>query len=189
MTLFRRCVDSLNPALRKLGFVRSGSLWNRNAGVFVDVVDVQMSRYDEVATVNLGVFHREVYETCWGPFEDQSVEATSSIVRTRLGILLDGKDKWWDIRDVVEVDQMTHAVLNAGMPFLANMHSLERMCQFLRADRRRSQYPPESVYLAIMLVMLGNVAEGCEMFRSLERSLSNEWRGRVHRIAQAKCRN
>jgi Domain of unknown function (DUF4304) len=95
------------PELRRLGFKRFGTTFNREAEPgLVHVTGFQGSQSDGRFTVNLGIYVREVdvlLHDWWGrsgkqgtPGRDVAVREEVCWLRTRLGRVGSRGDAWWD---------------------------------------------------------------------------------------------
>lgn len=174
--------DSLHPLLKSAGFRRRRSSWTRRTGQFVDVVNLQLSKSFDRVWVNLGVADPDAYESCWGePLRDVADEAMCT-VRARLGMLVDNRDKSWDLTDPHSISQIAGTVQRYGLPFLDQMHGLAAMEAHL-AKRPRA-YPPEAMSLAIIRWKLGMAREACEALTDRGRRDFGPWQERVDAVAR-----
>src|SRR5450759_3794583 len=100
-------IRDVAPELRRLGFKRFGTTFNREAEPgLVHVVGFQGSQSGGRFTVNLGVYVHEVdvlFHDWWGrsgkqgtPGRDAGVPEEVCWLRTRLGRVGSRGDAWWD---------------------------------------------------------------------------------------------
>jgi Domain of unknown function (DUF4304) len=100
-------IRDVAPQLRRLGFKRFGTTFNREAEPgLVHVIGFQGSQSGGNFTVNLGVYVREVdvlLHDWWGrsgkqgtPGRDAAVREEVCWLRTRLGRIGSRGDAWWD---------------------------------------------------------------------------------------------
>jgi hypothetical protein len=171
--------DALQARLRPAGFRRRRNTWNRRSGALVDVVNLQISKSLTRAWVNLGVADPDIYEDCWGrSIRGRFVLEYDCTVRERLGILVDGHDRFWVLDDPAGTGDMLAVLESHGLPFLDRMHSNEAIEAHLEAIR--GTYPPNKMALAVVRWRLGRRSEACKM-------LDGDWGGwgdRVSRIRQ-----
>ena len=85
---------ALDRELVPKGFARRQLTWNRQHGSLVEVVDLQISKSGDTATLNVGVLYRPIYLRCWGQEAEWFVEEPACTVRARVGQLLGNLDRW-----------------------------------------------------------------------------------------------
>lgn len=182
-------ISALDSLLVPNHFERRGRVWNRNVDGYIDVVDLQLSKYGDSFTVNIGVLDEDIYEACWGHTCLVFYDEASCTVRERLGVLVAGRDTWWDIRDHNSAGLIAARVQEFAMNFFDQSHSPEAMERFLRSDGgRRVRYPPESIYLALILMKMGKRVEACRLLMSLEKVISGSWAERMRSIVENSCK-
>jgi hypothetical protein len=173
---------AVDSVLKPHKFVRKRFTWNRKAGVFIDVVDVQLSKSRDMVTVNTGVFHREIYARCWSEEPPDFIQEPLCIVRARVGQLIDNEDVWWELTDAHSVEDMKAKIATYVLSYLDKMHSFEAMDQFLtKMGVLKAKYPPPIIYLALLKSTLGDVAGSLEVLENLKTS-SKEWNDRIEKI-------
>lgn len=150
--------DSLHEYLEQCGFRRTGLRWNRDVGEFVDVVTIQRTKSLDAIYVNLGVQDPEIYTRWWGTPPNDVLDEADCTVRTRLGVLVDGHDRVWDLRDPVARDDIKALFAEYGLPFLESMHSRAMMVEYLQPWRREW---PSAVYLALLQASQRDVEAAC----------------------------
>jgi len=180
----RAIVARLNSLLKPLGFTRHGSVWNRRAGDFVEVIDVQTSKVGDSITLNAGVADPKVYRELWG--DDLAVvQEPKCTVRARIGKLIDGKDVWWPLYGNETPDQVAEATTDYLLPFVHRMCSRGEMVQWLRNSNviAKQPYPPPIISLAILQHYLGQTLEARALLLDLQKKTSDSWRAKVAEIA------
>lgn len=181
----RRLTEKLDDVLKPLGFERHKITWNRNLGIVVQVMDIQVSKSNKAVTVNAGVLDADVFTKLWEGDPPRFVEEPACTVRARIGELMDGKDVWWQLYD----DQVIHAVSSATtdriLPFLDRMRSRRGMIQWLMdTDVVMKRYPLPIINLAILQSLTGNSGEACTLLAAVQKNAVGAWRVRAAEIAQ-----
>ncbi|MCE9576612.1 MAG: DUF4304 domain-containing protein [Deltaproteobacteria bacterium] len=122
---------AITPALKPLGYRKTGRTFRCTAARAVRVVNVQASRSSTAQrltfAINLGVYYPEVgalgeslYRFSPGPAGPGEADCQ---LRQRLGALCTGRDDlWWEVIAGTELDPVTAAVADAlrthGLPWL-----------------------------------------------------------------------
>jgi hypothetical protein len=117
--------QDLAPSLRRLGFKKQRRNFRRPTTASVQVINVQSSAWnfeDEASfTVNLGLYFPDV-ASALGDGPDPSPAEYDCHVRSRIGALVDGVDRWWkvDSEDAVASisSDLSVAVLGVGLQWL-----------------------------------------------------------------------
>lgn len=179
-------INHLDRALSPVGFQRKKATWNRESGQFVDVLDIQISKAKSSVTLNIGVMERDVYAATWGGDSEPFVEAPNCTVHARIGELLDGKDKWWDLQDADAAEvEIVSCVRDHAVPFLERMHSLQEMCNWLVTSGASSRkYPLPLIYLAVLRHRLGEQTEACSMLADLNVRALGAWKSRAKEVSE-----
>jgi hypothetical protein len=178
-------VTSLDRVLKPLGFVRRKGTWNRTVEMFVDVLDIQISKNGDTATLNAGVLEKSVYTECWGKELDEFVEEPFCTVRARIGELIDGKDKWWPVGHNETDGDMAAHISKFFLPFFEKLHSLERMREWLiRTNVVAQKYPPPVICLAVIEHRLKNEDEACAILSKLSTKVPGSWKVRVGEVTE-----
>jgi len=182
-------IQRTDEVLRPLGFFRHKATWNRSSEPFVDVIEIQKSKSGDTVTVNAGVLHPGVHKQCWGTELPAIIQEPECIVRARIGHLVEGKDIWWQLNDPATLNEIPEKLITYVLPFLARMHSLGAMEQFLTAAHViRQKYPPPIVYLAILKSELDDKPGACALLADLRRQTTAAWLPRVRDvIKRLKC--
>jgi hypothetical protein len=181
--------DELAPSLRKRGFRRKGLVWNQTRSGFVDVIEIQPSRWNDAFhksfTLNFGVLSREVFQACWGRTAPTLVPEVECTVRSRVGVLAgagqkDAKDLWWAVDGGASLATVTAEVREAiekyGLPFFEDLHSLEHMERYLTESTRwETQTPLARIYLGIIRALVGDVSGARSVLASLDPNRDSAW--------------
>lgn len=176
----RTIATKLDKDLLPLGFVRARSTWNRAADPFIDVVDIQRSKSGDMITLNAGVFHRSLYERCWGSEAPAFVKEPFCVVRARIGQLHDGAGSWWSLDSPTLEQELIGSLRTYVLPFLQSMHSIDAMERFLASEEvEKKNYPPPILYLALSRAELGDKPAACEMLALLRSKTTAAWKARV----------
>jgi hypothetical protein len=179
-------VPALDAILKPLGFRRHKMTWNRNAGSFLDVADLQRSKSGDRVTVNVGVLVPSIFDLCWGEPPQPFVQEPDCTVRTRLRDQSSGGELWWRISDADTPSDLCHQVRDQALPFLDRMHSLAEMRTVLvQTGVLNRPYPPEALYLAALESGQGDSAQACTLLRTLRERTSPAWLPKVHRVMNA----
>lgn len=150
--------------LKSVGFKKKGLQWSRDRGDFVDVVTIQLAKYNTIEkqtfTVNLGVFLKSFSEAVWQ--NPRCVFATEAdcVVRVRLGDLMQGKlygdslDQWWDIEpsslDGLVGTEIENALRELGIPFLGQFENYKEIADHLRKVKGwQTKNPLVTLYSAL----------------------------------------
>ena len=175
----------LDKLLGSAGVTRQKMTWNRKAGAFVDVVDLQPSKAGDALTVNAGVIDPSVHKICWGEDPSAFVEEPSCTVRARIGQLIDGKDLWWRDDGENVASEIVERVREHVLPFLDRMHSIEAMVEQL-ADSgvAKQKYPPPIIYLGILKWKNGDVAGANTLLNDLRKQTVGAWQKRVDEVLE-----
>lgn len=178
-------ITRLDHYLAPLGFKRRKTVWNRACDQFVDVIDIQCSKGKSAATVNAGVLERGVYATCWGREVGSFVEEPFCTVRARIGNLFGNLDKWWDLKGVDTVNEMTESVKVHAIPFVERMHNLNRMIEWLALTGSPSPKTPLSaIFFAVLHQRTGNVQQACSILADLQAKVRGAWNIRVREVSE-----
>jgi len=179
---------AIDDVLRPIGFKKKRHVWNRNHENYIDVVDMQIAKSGDGLAINIGVFEREIYTECWQERGPEFVDEASCIVRTRLGQLIDGKDRWWKLGDPDGLREVKKALGEFGLEFVERMHSARGMELFLdESGVRKSYYPLPAIYLAIIILKSGNRSDGCQLLQELKGRNTGDWQRRVDYILDKHC--
>lgn len=164
------------------GFHRHGNTWARQRNLFSDVIDLQWAKSRDRVTVNVGLMHVPTYEIVWGKSPTSPLSEAECTVRTRLGSLIDGRDRWWSLGDQTAAADIAGAIRSAAFPFLSGFWDLEDVERSLDASPTR--YPPDALYSAAVKGQRGKVEEAHRLLREvLQRTTSEAWRERISAIA------
>ena len=177
--------DPLDALLRPLGFVKRQATWNRRRTTFIEVIDVERSKFGDLVTVNAGVLNVKVHEAFAGTVVPSFVREPICHVRTRIGRLLTGTDKWWPVDDPMTATEITSLVKSRVLPFLDSMRSMQDMEHFLVRQRvTTKRYPPPVIYLALLVNELGDQPRACGLLEDLRLRTGGAWRARIEQVQQ-----
>lgn len=175
----------LDELLSPLGFTRKRAVWNRRSGYVVEAIDVQVSKTGDVATVNVGVLDIEAHMKLWGSEPPPLVEVPACTVTARIGELIDGKDRWWELDVDERADDIARAVTEHALPFVSRMRSRQEMVQWLtETGVVKKKYPPPIINLAILQGLLGEMAKACDLLAEVQRKALGAWRTRASEVAE-----
>jgi hypothetical protein len=176
---YTELIKVTDDILKPLGFARKGACWNRKGDV-VEVVDLQLSKAKDAVTLNIGVAAPDIYWWVWDVEMPQFVDETSCTVRTRIGELCGGHDKWWPLDFADTEEDVRRAVEAIALPFLAGMHSLAAMEEWLlKTNVVAKRYPPPILALTAIKMKLNKDAEALEVLSRLHQKPLGDWKGRV----------
>lgn len=131
----------MDSVLRPLGFDRQEFVWNRQRAGLVDVVDIQISESTSTFTINLGVLDPLVHKALWNTDPRDFVEEATCTIRSRLGQLADGKDRWWTSSDTDAIEQVRELLIAHGIPFLEGATSRAELVDLCRGSLGGSRGP------------------------------------------------
>lgn len=173
----------INEVLQKYQFYGHRTLWNRHFTNSIDVIDLQINKYRDMFTLNVGVADKFVAQACWGLDGTTMMDEPSCTVRVRLGELLHGTDTWWRIADEDGVEEVLSGIKNAAIPFLQFNHDIVHMIESLEKDPAASRYPPGIIYLALLYYRNGEFDSYKDMLRSMK--LTGAWAKKASQIFDA----
>ena len=178
--------SKISPSLSFIGFQRRGLVFERNRSGVSQIIEFQRDPYSlsgELSfTINLGVFHSEVWSKMWGVNAPSKLKGEHCFPLIRVGDLLDSNqgghfDKWWKISDTDaygnaarEISQiLTGACVNA----LNSLENYDNILSYM-GSLKRNILPYEKLYLAIVLDIVGN-SEKSELLLQEVSHLSADW--------------
>jgi hypothetical protein len=178
-------VDHVTALLQPLGFQHRKATWNRRVGVAaVQVLNIQTDKSSERVTVNLGLTDLEVTGIVWGKPMSRFVAEPSCIVRSRLGELVDRRDKWWEISAPTASAEISALILEVGLPFLERHASRESMRRWLLdTSVSRRGYPAPILSLAVIENLTGDPERAYTRLADLRKRLTGGWGDRVGEVA------
>lgn len=147
MNLFNQLIEeSVQPLLKSRGFKRKGLQWNRERGMYIDVVSLQEAKHSTlekvVFTINLGVFVKPFFEAVWGKTLNGFATEADCVIRLRLGDLIqnnpygDALDQWWTLpaeSEGVESpnEEIRKALEGKAIPFLESFQDFGAVAEHL----------------------------------------------------------
>lgn len=178
------------------GFRRSRLVWNREQAGIVHVLDVQVSRWSDAAsvgfTVNLGVWIEELWKICWDKKPPAMIQESECFPRLRVGQLLGNgplhKDVWWTLAAPEDVDavgsELQGILVVKCIPFLDKCNSIAAALAAAE-DPALRRFPAERVSYAILTHLAGQWDHADRM---LSEMLSDPklkgWHERVRGVAR-----
>ncbi len=177
-------ISSFDQVLAPMGFNRKKTTWNRETGSLVEVIDIQISKGGELATMNAGVLSRSIYFVCWGRDAEPFIEEPFCTVRARIGQLINNLDIWWNVGGKSAPEEMIECLIAQILPFLERMQSLKGMRDWLASTGMPSpKNPLPSICFAVLQSQLGEVVSACEALAELERKALGAWKARAQEVA------
>lgn len=183
MKIKTQLISEMHDVLKEYNFYRNGLVWNRDNCDYIDVIDLQISKSNDMFTINVGIADKSILQTCWGMDGVDVVDEASCTVRSRLGELLYGRDMWWDLSKSDAIDELLNGLHGTLIPFLQRNHSIEHMIDALENDPAARRYPPGIIYLALLYNRKGDGERCANMFESME--LNTAWRKKASDILAA----
>lgn len=176
-------VVNLDRVLNPVGFHRQESTWNRRVGDVIEVVNVQKSKGGDAVTVNIGVADPEVHFTLWGTAADFFSEEQCT-VRSRLGKVLDGRDRWWPAGSHDSYFEIAKLLEEHGLPFLSRLWTREAMiAHLINSQAAETPYPLPALTLAVLMALCGDRSRACAEVERLRRRVVGPWQVRVSEVA------
>lgn len=160
--------SKIDDVLEKYQFYGNGPLWNRDYSEYVDAIHLQIGKFGDRFTINVGVADKFVINACWEPSSADLVDEPLCTVRTRLGELLYGRDVWWSLSDSESVEEVLRGIHDLAIPFLELNHHIDHMIESLENDPAARRYPPGAIYLALLYYRKGERDRCREMFKSMK---------------------
>lgn len=173
-----KCVDHL---IAPLGFKRKGALWNRESDSVVEVIDIQINKAGDAATINAGVLHIDAYEEVWGAKPPEFIEEPFCIVRARVGEIVGEHDLWWSLSDSQTPEDVIAVIEAHVLPFLDKWQTIEAMEIFL--ERESGRQPLPKIYLAILKSLRGDKPGACAVLKHVREKALGDWKNRAAEIA------
>lgn len=185
--MVERVADAVARPLREMGFKRRPTTWNRRISDFTDVIDLQLSKSQDRVWVNVGVAEAQAYVSVWGRALPSFVLEGECSVRARLGVLIDGHDSAWMIRDLAAPTDIENKLRTVGLPYLERLHTYEELDEEMAS--RPGRYPPEVIGHAVIRAKLGDTPGACELLENLIANGPGEWLSRIESVhRQLGCR-
>jgi hypothetical protein len=133
----KKTVDGLSPVLRQDGFVRHSLNFSRTAGEALQVINIQLNRYNSNEsgsfTMNIGVYFERIAKLLPGTFPmPANPKEPNCIVRTRVGTLMpNATDFWWTVTPQTDVTALAKEVGTAyskyAIPWLARLETVSAL--------------------------------------------------------------
>lgn len=171
---------SVDAEVKHLGFVARKSTWTRAEGPFVDVLELQTSKSQDMVALNGGVLYVPVYRHIWGTEAPLRVDEALCTVRRRT---TGGTGGWWRVDDENAANQIAAAVVSDALRFLTSMHSVEAMEDYLKhQDVAQQVYPLPRITLALLMYERGDKGGACSALTEVLRTTTASWRNRIQDI-------
>jgi hypothetical protein len=124
-----------------------------------------------------------VHKALWKADPREFVEEATCTIRSRLGQLADGKDRWWTSSDTDAVEQVRELLIAYGIPFLERATSRAELGAWLEDNGvTRRRYPVPIISLAIIKLLLGERSDGLQLLQDLRSKTTPPWRDRIDAI-------
>lgn len=177
-------IARVDHELTPKGFRRKKATWNRERGPLVQVIDIQSRKGGDAVTMNAGVLSRPIYFSCWGHDAEAFIEEPFCTIRTRVGQLLDNKDRWWDVSSAGVAEEMVGCLETQILPFLERMGSFAAMRDWLASAGIPSPKSPlPSICFAVLQSQLGDIDTACSVLTELEAKALGVWKARAKEVA------
>lgn len=181
------------PFLKRLGFKKKGTTWNREVNGVVHVIDIQTTKAradgTESFTINIGVFINELWQIFWNDGVPPFVKEENCYPRFRLGYLLSGfdpkrRDQWWQFQSEEDIEKIWKELdvifREKCLPFFDQIENVSDALDI--SVRAIPNMPAEKLSHAILLNMAGKKAEGDRVIDDL---LSDSyWGSRASEISE-----
>jgi hypothetical protein len=166
--------EKLSPVLKKRGFKKSELTWNKNYYDFIQVINIQKSKYSDSnlvdLTLNLGVFSTAVFEIIWDKKAPKIAKEENCLLRTRIGPVIQNdfngtaKDHWWRIENDIDIEKLTSELIdnleNIAIPFLDTFTNINKINEFLTNLKGwQSEIPQHRLNMAVVAYQLGKVSD------------------------------
>lgn len=178
-------VNEIDKLLKLHRFHKMNKTWNRNFGYFIDSIELEISKSRDMFTLEIAVTDRDVYGIVWNRDIPRKVMAPSATVRSRIGHLIDGRERWWNIGDVSSYDEVIKILIEYGIPFLNQNHNRAALRDFIsKKDVVKMRYPPPIFNLAIIEYMIGNKDKSHSILEKFYLQGVGSWRDHFDRVAK-----
>jgi Domain of unknown function (DUF4304) len=162
--------------LKPLGFKKQGLAWQRQSGLFVDLIDIQVSQFSRDFTVNLGVGIQAISDDLFtAKFTVR--RSCDGLVEMRLGLLAtDGHDLWWPKDESLKIQDAAEKLRIFGPMFFEKYHDTEEMIRTLESGVHDTRLTfPKSFYLALLHIQFGSRQEGCKILSEIAKRPPAPW--------------
>jgi hypothetical protein len=181
-TFDQAIVEKIVSFMKKSKFSRKNRVWNRKRGLFIDVVEIDLSKSScsefVRCTINSGIYFDPINEIVFGEKTKPFAREVSCPVRIRAGhLMLEenlGKfyDTWWNMESIMDVhrsvDELRVFIEKKELPFLEKFNSMEEIEQFMIARKDcHATHPLFILQLAVLQILMGKIDEGKEKVLSI----------------------
>jgi hypothetical protein len=203
---FVKRLDEIQAAvsinLKPLSFRKKGRSYNRKTTELIQVINFQMgnypigdyvipgireSSYGQLA-INLGVLLPCVYRVEWQKNVPDFCQESNCTIRERVGSLAYGRDKWFDLTDVLSSlsNEVVRAINEFGIPFLNQFQDYDSVLEYYYS-RGRLPFQNEgraSLEAAIIEDHLANSSAAKQLFVKAALTSHKGFRNYVIEIAK-----
>ena len=144
---FNEIVKScFHERLKPLKFKKKANNFYRDLGEIGQIINIQKSMFGSKEnisfTVNIGIFSPIYWGSEYNFKGDSEPPAYPtepvSIIRTRIGRFIDGKDKWWDLDQRTNVEtiksELTETLENKILPYFEKIESNDSLLKFIETE-------------------------------------------------------
>ena len=169
-------VKVIDAALRPYGFHRKSKTWTRRVNDVHHVIDIQVSKSADTATINIGVFDSGVHEVCWGEAA-KSITEPYAVWRSRIGHLIGDRDIWWPLGSAEDAALMANTSLEAALPVLDRISDRKALLVEMTAvqstpPQKFAQDRPSqklrSIQIAVLMAFDGKLSEAKNRLEDVE---------------------
>jgi len=176
--------------------VRRKNIWNRKRGEYIDVIEIQESRWNDANscnfTINVGVFSASIHEACWGKPAPAFVAGVDCLVRKRLPALQQTGtsrtlDEWWSLPDDVDElgTELRDLLANIAIPWLESFHSDRAIDRYFDAvNGEEANAPVNRLYRAILKWRIGDLSAAVNLLNSFRGKREQAWAERARLVAR-----
>jgi hypothetical protein len=180
MSSATNAVKVMDAALRPYGFHRKSKTWTRRINDVHHVIDIQLSKSADSATINIGVFDADVHEVCWGEAA-KSITEPYAVFRTRIGHLLGDRDIWWSLQSSEDAALMARASVEAALPRLNRVCDRKTLLVEMTAEQAMPSEKLRSIQVAILTAFNGRLGEAINCLDDVE-SDGGPWASRAAEV-------
>ena len=167
----------MDSVLKPMGFVREGREWSRQVGSIEEMVDLQTSQF---AGTTANLWSKDLAtEELLREAVPWLKPAVMVIFPSRIGQLMEGRDRWWknDPNGPVELSQAVGAHAQA---FFENHRSLED--QALKFGRLSPKWSGSRINLALTLYRMGEIDEAYQALENLPKTIPEVWKRQAESV-------
>jgi hypothetical protein len=176
--------------LKPIGFKKQGRTFNRTVDTGINqVINFQSGQFPlgdsyEIPglrenlygkfTINLGVCVSELYDILVSGKTKTFFQEYDCQIRTRLPVLLYGKDQWWNLNDNINEtsNEMITGLKTKGFAWLELFENREKICQNLTIQSE--EYAPASKLKIALIILQTDKIKGARLLKEYYESLDNK---------------